>query len=429
MPKGFFDDASWGHRREPLPLVPECGKCGLDQHCNSPKMKVSGNGRKKILIIAEAPGEMEDKRGIQLCGNSGGKLLTMLHQLGINMRKDCYLENALMCRPIDSEGNNRMPTSKEVKYCQPHLSKTLDILKPEIVIPLGKVALQSLIPLIWKDGEVDQSQTNKGSISRWVGWQIPCQTLNAWVCPTYHPSFLLHGESSHESERRNDAAELLVMDHLRSALKLKGRPWPKGVPDFKSKVTILFDDKEAADKINLFTAFQNPIAFDYETTTLKPHGPHARILSCSVSDGKTTIAFPWFGKAIEAMKILLGSKIPKIGGNMAFEHNWTREKLGINIKNWIWDTLLGAHWANPRGGIVSVKFQSFVLLGAKDYDSHVDPYKRSKSDGGNDPNRMHELDINDLLLYNGLDSLYEFMIAKKQMEKTTWATSLLPDRT
>jgi uracil-DNA glycosylase family 4 len=187
MPKGFFSPTVWTRQQAPPSLIPECNKCGLFRHCKSPKMPVSGKGRKRVLIVAEGPGKNEDDRGIQLCGNAGHELVRLLHKIGVNMRRDCWLTNAVICRPMDANGSNRAPTDNELSYCRPNLLGTIKELEPEVIIPLGKHATKSVIALAWKDGEVDD-------MGSWAGWCIPNTKFNCWITPTYHPSFLLHGK-------------------------------------------------------------------------------------------------------------------------------------------------------------------------------------------------------------------------------------------
>lgn len=413
--RGFFPESIWRRQREPLQMVPQCGKCGLDKTCISPKMPVSGAGRRKILIVGEGPGANEDERGLQFVGNAGNELIRILHKVGINLRKDCWITNALICRPweYDKDGIviNRKPSKDEIGFCRPNLANTIRSLKPDIIIPLGESAVRSIMPLAWKDGEVDD-------VGTWVGWQIPSIKLNAWICPTYHPSFLLH--------EKGPVAELLFTKHLRKIETLKGKPYPDGPPDYKKMVTCIYEADKAAIAIeemvhdSLYDGLRRreeakPIAFDYETTCLKPEWNVAKILCCSMSNGVRTIAYPMVGTAIEATKRFIRSDIPKIAANLPFEDRWSRKKLGVCVNNWLWDTLLGAHWLDCRSGIVSVKFQSFVLLGADDYSYIIDPDKGSK--GGSKENNMSKVEISDLLLYGGLDALFEYLIAMKQMEK------------
>jgi uracil-DNA glycosylase family 4 len=340
---------------------------------------------------------------VQLVGNAGLELVKLLHSIAVNMRKDCWLTNALICRPTQLHGGrleNRTPTKQEIDYCRPHLQKTLEDLKPDVVIPLGKPAVQSIMALAWKDGEVDD-------IGRWAGWQIPSVKLNCWICPTYHPSFLLHEKSN--------AAELHVRRHLAAAFRLKGKPWP-GPPDWQQRIKVEMDPGKAAQQVRALVAKGKPLAFDYETTTLKPDGPHAQILCCAVSDGLGAVAYPWAAEAIEATREMVTSGVPMIAANIPFEERWTRVFLKVPVKNWYWDTVLGAHWLDCRHGICSVKFQSFVRFGAPDYDGHIEPFRSSPNRDSNEPNRLREVEPRLLLEYCGYDALFESWIAQEQMK-------------
>jgi len=159
-----------------------------------------------------------------------------------------------------------------------------------------------------------------------------------------------------------------------------------------------------------------PIAFDYETNCLKPEYKGAEIKSCSVCwGGKTTIAYPWKGEAIDATIELLKAPHAKIASNLKFEHRWSKKILGIKVKNWMWDTMIASHVIDNRPGITSLKFQAFVLLGQGNYNRHIEPYLESKK--GEHLNNIQEIEIEDLLLYNGLDSLLEYKVAVNQMRR------------
>lgn len=87
--------------------------------------------------------------------------------------------------------------------------------------------------------------------------------------------------------------------------------------------------------------------------------------------------------------------------------------MGFPVKNWVWDTMLAAHVIDQRSGITGLKFQAFAALGVSDYESHIKPFLKSD---GNKLNRIKEIDKNDLLIYNGLDAYFEFLLAQKQMK-------------
>jgi len=358
-------------------------------------MPVSGEGRRRILVVAEAPGKDEDDQGIQLVGKSGTLLKDKLRQLGVDMRRDCWLTNAVICRPP----NNETPDNNKIDYCRPNLIKTLNELKPEIIIPIGKSAVRSLIGHVWKDSDL-------GEMSRWAGWNIPCQKPNAWICPTYHPAYLL---------RMNDPLlDKLFSEHLEAAIEHEGRPW-KEIPDYKAQVECVQDVNKAARIIREFIQRGGVSAFDYETTSIKPEHEQADILAASICwRGKRTIAFPMYGEARQAMREFLESDVPKIGANMKFEDRWSRRVLGVHVRKWYWDTVLGAHTEDQREGTTSVKFQAFVRLGVMSYDDHIKPLLKAKK-GTKVNQARREIDLSDLLLYNGLDSLLEYLIAMEQM--------------
>ena len=77
----------------------KCLECGLFKTCKSPKMPVTGEGRKKCLIIAEAPGEEEDFQNTQLVGRAGSLLRGRLEERGLDLDLDFWKTNALACRP------------------------------------------------------------------------------------------------------------------------------------------------------------------------------------------------------------------------------------------------------------------------------------------------------------------------------------------
>jgi uracil-DNA glycosylase family 4 len=215
-----------------------------------------------------------------------------------------------------------------------------------------------------------------------------------------------------------------------SAIELDERPWPSGPPDWAQTVRRVLDTAEAAEwLLDVANRKIGAVAWDYETNSLKPDADEAEIASCAVTYGtnrpEETIAFPWHGEVISAMSKLLRSPIPKIGANLKFEDRWTRAKLGHRVRNWVWDTVLAAHALDNRQGITSVKFQAFVRLGVPIWNEKIEPYL--KSQGDSKLNRIRQLDVMDLLLYNGLDAVYEFEVATSQIEEmneySPWETS------
>jgi len=251
-----------------------------------------------------------------------------------------------------------------------------------------------------------------GQIGRWVGWKIPDQRLNAWVCPTWHPSYV--GRSD------DPVVKLWFNRHLEAALELEGRPWD-GVPNWMSKVIRWGDSDKVVGRLRACVDDGGPVAFDYETNMLKPDSPLAAIYSCAVCwRGRETFAFPWVGEAVKAMGELLRSPVPKMCHNVKFEDRWTRKAFGHRIRNCVWDTMQNAHVLDNRRGITSLKFQAYARLGQAPYDDDVTPY--FKSSGSNVPNRIGEADLGKVLVYNGMDALCCYKLAELQMKELNYET-------
>lgn len=400
---GFFSKAELRQVQAPPARRPNCTACGLEKLCQSPKMPVSGKGRRKILVVAEAPGENEDNKGIQLCGKTGQYFERMLRRYGITMREDCWLTNAVICRPPK---NNLDPYPHAVDHCRPNLLLTLERLNPEIILLLGGKAIESMMGIVWNPPGEDIS-----SVTRWAGWQIPCQKLNAWICPTYHPS---HIERS--NDERNPVPELYFCQHLEAMAELKDRPFPEGPPCYENQIKICLNQQDTVRHLIGFLERKKLIAFDYETNMLKPDSESACIMSCAVSDGIETIAFPFCGPPTQVMReILFDKEIPKIAANLKFEERWTRAKLGRGVAGWEWDTMIAGHVLDNRRDINSLDFQCWVHLGQGDYYSHIKPNLKGKTGAGNEENTIQEVDIQRLLKYNGMDALMEYHVAQIQM--------------
>ncbi len=100
-----------------------------------------GNPHAKILLIGEAPGECEDNTGLPFVGR-GGKLLTeMLKEIGLKREEDYYIINMLKCRPPQ----NRDPHPAEMKACSKYLQKQIELINPEIIVCVGRIAAMQLI--------------------------------------------------------------------------------------------------------------------------------------------------------------------------------------------------------------------------------------------------------------------------------------------
>jgi len=357
-------------------------------------MGLYGKGQKSILFVGSCPTKQDDEKGLPLGGRTGIKLKKVLDFLGHSLKKDCWVTNAVICHSPEDL------TSLQLDACSANLMKTIKDKKPNVIVLLGEDSTISLFSRLRKE--------TISSAAPYLGMCIPNQKLNTWIIPTYHPEEVI--------EKPDVLKERLFRKDIKKAFAKAKSPPFGSPPDYRKEVEVIIRPSKASKILQAMTRQLSPIAFDYETNCLKPEYKGAEIKSCSVCwGGKTTIAYPWKGEAIDATIELLKAPHSKIASNLKFEHRWTKRILNTRVKNWIWDTMIAAHVIDNRPGITSLKFQAFVLLGQGNYNRHIEPYLESKK--GEHLNSIHEIEIEDLLLYNGLDSLLEYKVAVNQMRR------------
>lgn len=357
-------------------------------------MPVWGQGRKGILVVGEAPGQTEDEENRPFIGKAGQHLRKTLGALGVRLDRDCLVTNSLICRPP----KNRTPDIKEIGYCRPNLTNLIKQFEPKVIITLGRSALLSVLEGYWNVNDV-------GPLERWVGWKIPAE--KHWICPTYHPSYL--------ERMQNPLLERIFSDHLEAAFEIDRLP-PKQ-QDWESKIQVLFNNKDICAAVRLIHSDGGWVAVDYETNCLKPEWEEAKIVSCALSNGHRTISYPWMGDAPAITGELLRSKhTKKIASNLKMEERWTKKSFGHGVNNWGWDTMLASHCLDNRQGICSLKFQALVKMGVPigAYNEVISPYLE---DSRGHYNRFHEIDLKQLLLYGGMDTLFEYHLAMQQREE------------
>jgi uracil-DNA glycosylase len=358
--KGFFKQSAL-IKKAPLPLIPSCGLCGLYRNCSFPKIGVRGDGDRGILVVGDHP--VED----DLFGNYEDSIKNFFSNEGINLYKDCWVTDALICDPQEKVNN------KWVEYCRPNIINTIKKLNPIIIITLGEIATKSVVGADLKTNSI-------GLWSRWPGWAIPSQNFNAWVCPTYHPK---------EWKEDDVVCQMFFRKHLRQALSKTNRPHAV-VPNYFKQCEIDLTGDRVIPFIKEWTNVDKFVAFDLETNKVKPDSQGSKIICCSISDGERSFAYPWYGKMVEATKEFLVSSTPKVSSNMKFEDRWI-QSIGIMVRNWAFDTMLTAHVLDNRKGITGLKFQSYVMLGQSTYNDQIEPFL--KSDSPNEPNKIKEIDL------------------------------------
>jgi len=156
--------------------IGDCTRCKL--HALGRKQIVFGVGNPDadLMFVGEAPGADEDIQGIPFVGRAGQLLTKIIEAIGLQ-REDVYIANVIKCRPP----GNRNPEQDEVETCEPFLFKQIDIIKPKVIVALGKFGAQTLLRTL------DPISRLRGRVYNYRG---------AKLIPTFHPAFLLRNPAS-----------------------------------------------------------------------------------------------------------------------------------------------------------------------------------------------------------------------------------------
>jgi DNA polymerase len=156
--------------------VAGCRACGL---CEARKHTVFGVGNEqaRLMIIGEAPGEQEDLQGEPFVGQAGKLLDNMLRAIGLTRddgppQRQVFIANTLKCRPP----RNRNPEPAETARCAPFLARQIELVRPRLLLAMGRFAAQSLLSTDEPIGKL------RGRVHRW---------RDTPVVVTYHPAYLL----------------------------------------------------------------------------------------------------------------------------------------------------------------------------------------------------------------------------------------------
>ncbi len=149
-----------------------CTACAL---CETRTRAVPGVGNRSadLLVIGEAPGQEEDRRGEPFVGRAGQLLDRMLAAIGLD-RQTVYITNVLKCRPP----NNRDPRPEEIRACAGYLRRQVELIGPRAILSVGRIPSQSLL-------ETDQAIGRLRD--RWYRYGPRATPLRV----TYHPAYLL----------------------------------------------------------------------------------------------------------------------------------------------------------------------------------------------------------------------------------------------
>ena len=168
-----------------------CKECNLGYQENINGCVVyRGNPAAKKIIIGEAPGKDEDKKRQPFTGPAGQLMDKIFGCVGWDTNKDWYATNVVLCRPVAPCGcgkENITPVPEQQRKCKVYLDKTIQIIKPDLICLLGKVAAQSVLG-------------TKESMKNLRGKAVFKDGIIHYIM--YHPAAILHASSNPEEQQR-----------------------------------------------------------------------------------------------------------------------------------------------------------------------------------------------------------------------------------
>ncbi len=161
----------------------ECTRCGLCQERHHVVFGV-GNPHAKVMFIGEGPGEQEDLQGEPFVGRAGQLLDKLLYAVDLDRRTNVYITNIVKCRPP----HNRDPEQAEQDACIGYLREQTRLIRPKIIVTLGRIAGTKLIKPDLK-------------ITREHGTWF--ERRNVWMMPMLHPAAVLRNQNQMEGALRD----------------------------------------------------------------------------------------------------------------------------------------------------------------------------------------------------------------------------------
>lgn len=394
---GFFTDTELA---EATPAG--CGHtCQLNRGTNP--VPVGGQGKRGVLLVFDS-------------GAPKAMLLAYkaLSALGIDPQRDCWKMGAVSC-PCP-----RPPLQPEIAACRPNVLKAVRELQPKLIIMFGAAAMSSLVG----------HSAPKIAFGKKKGFPLLCDKVfpdqafpGAWLACVMSPEQV-------ERQKFDAVVETVWRKSLKLALEALGEPLPR-LPNPED--CQLLTDPERAERLLSIVLEKKPlIAFDYETTGLKPHAKGHRVVSVGFCPSFTAsyafdVPYPVKGTAWEGVfenwrKIMADSAVPKVAHNAPYEWEWTRRCFRVVARGWVADTQVLSHLEDSRPGHSGLKAQSYLKFGAPEYAEETDRFKRASPEdvalyGCNALNKMDKAPSRARLKYNGIDALYTYWLFKWFQER------------
>jgi DNA polymerase len=186
--------------------IRNCRRCVLHEQRTQTVFGV-GNPRPEVVFVGEGPGADEDAKGEPFVGRAGQLLTKMIGAMQLR-REDVYICNVVKCRPPE----NRTPSEDEMKTCSPFLFRQLAILRPRVIVTLGRPATQTLLATNTPIGKL-RGEWHTFPPPEYAHLGLP----SARLMPTFHPAYLL----------RSPDEKTKAWSDLQQVMQFLGIPVPK----------------------------------------------------------------------------------------------------------------------------------------------------------------------------------------------------------
>lgn len=360
-----------------------CRNCILWEQAITNCMDGRGSLSPRIVFVGEAPGQDEDEEGKPFVGRAGTLLRSFLTKYKIHF-KDYYITNTVRCRPP----KNRNPNRAEIKACSVYLFEEIQRLKPEIIVPLGNIALRAILGV-----EGIHSYRNR---------VVRSDTYNCDVLPMLHPAAILRNP---EHEQLMDKDFQKLKEYLVSKIK------PESREEVEFGKVIVVQTRPHINAVYRKVLKQGIMFFDFETNGEDLYIPEKLEVTCAsiCCQNREAYVFPLSEYSEELTTffveefigpLLTNPKVKKCAQNMNFDAKLAKLKWGVETVNWWFDTMIAHYLIRPVRGTHNLHAMTWEYLAdeAGGYDDFV------RSVGG-----AHKIEPGpELWHYNGLDSSVGF---------------------
>lgn len=446
---GFFDSVD-------TELTNQCSSCTGRTACKHPCLD-NYKGTNDILLLFGAPTKFEDDTGIPFQDNIMDWYKEKFDAIGIDFTA-CSKAHITGCYAKDSKA-----LTKYQKKCDNRVVDFIKEVKPKLIIAFGSDTLNLTVA---KDYTRDVSNS-----VRWRGFLMPYRAYGfpTWLMTTFDfsevclqdcftniiknkeakehklittPKEIEEAVSFHSSYK---IAHRLFLTDIRNAVIGYKKPIPED-PAKKIPIHVLKEKDEIIQYLRKTYDYlkenKNAImTIDLETNGLKCYDADKKIYSGAIYADPTLGAFSFpLNPVYATTKYNKNDDIPKAdedivtelkhiaelnpricGANFKFDLCFLAVCLGVKLEHVVWDTVVVAHLLDPRDGITSLKFQTYILFSIA-YEEGIHDYLKSSDEdkdkyGTNALNDIFNAPIDDVLYYNALDVVYTYSVMKEQYKQ------------